>query len=106
MMHFCGPGRLVLGGPGGVGVWDCGADAWLTEPAPVPGALLVVTPDGLRAVVRRGDSEIAVVNLDGGGTARTFDWGVGLVDAAAVAPDGLTAAVAGPGGRIALFDLD
>ena len=63
------------------------------------------TPDGrtgLAAVSR----QVLLIDLSSGRVCERFNWDVGTVEAVAVAPDGMTAAVAGWAGGVALFDLD
>jgi hypothetical protein len=90
----------------GVSVYDAVGGGFRSRDVPVPVELAAVTPDGRRGLGRVGDSGVGVFDLATGAEVRRFDWQVGLLDAVAVAPDGLTAAVAGARGDVALFDLD
>ena len=45
-------------------------------------------------------------SVSDGRQVNAFDWKVGPVTAVAVAPDGLTAAVAGKSGQIVVWDID
>lgn len=64
-----------------------------------------VTPNGRTGIAATG-REVLLIDLPSGLTRERFNWDVGTVEAVAVAPDGLTAAVAGWAGGIAIFDLD
>lgn len=64
-----------------------------------------VTPDG-RTGIATSARQVILIDLSSGLTKQRFDWDVGTVSAVVVASDGLTAAVAGWSGGIALFDLD
>jgi hypothetical protein len=66
---------------------------------------LAVTPDGRTGIAATG-REVLLIDLPSGLTRERFNWDVGTVEAVTVAPDGLTAAVAGWAGGIAIFDLD
>lgn len=66
---------------------------------------LAVTPDGRTGIACTG-REVLLIDLPSGLTRERFNWDVGTVEAVAVAPDGMTAAVAGWAGGIAIFDLD
>lgn len=64
-----------------------------------------VTPDG-RTGIAAHNREVFLLDLPSGSVRERYNWDVGTVEAVAVAPDGLTAAVAGWAGGIAIFDLD
>ena len=66
---------------------------------------LVITPNGRTGIAASG-REVLLIDLPSGHTRERFNWDVGTVEAVAVAPDGMTAAVAGWAGGIAIFDLD
>jgi WD40 repeat protein len=67
----------------------------------VPRAL---TPDGRTGVATR-QREVILLDVPSGLVRERFNWDVGTVEAVAIAPDGLTAAVVGWSGGIAIFDL-
>jgi WD40 repeat protein len=64
------------------------------------------TPDGRRILTTCTDKLVRVWDATTGQLVVSYDWNVGVTNAIAVAPDGLTAAVSGQGGRVVLFDLD
>jgi hypothetical protein len=64
-----------------------------------------VTPNG-RTGIATDYRHVLLIDLPSGLIRERFDWEVGMVEAVAVAPDGMTAAVAGWAGGIAIFDLD
>ncbi len=74
----------------------------LSKPKPLPTA---VTPDG-RTGIAAHNREVLLIDLSSGLVRERFNWDVGTVEAIAVAPDGMTVAVAGWAGGIAIFDLD
>lgn len=66
---------------------------------------LAVTPNG-RTGIATDYRQVLLIDLPSGLIRERFNWEVGMVEAVAIAPDGLTAAVAGWAGGIAIFDLD
>jgi WD40 repeat protein len=66
---------------------------------------VAVTPDG-RTGIAISQREVLLLDIPTGLVRERFNWDVGTVEAVAIAPDGLTAAVAGWAGGIAVFDLD
>jgi WD40 repeat protein len=64
----------------------------------LPGGELLLTA-GLDGTARIWDVET-------GAERRTFDWGIGKIRVAAVAPDGLTCAAGGDRGQIVVWDVD
>lgn len=64
------------------------------------------TPDGRRLLTTCTDKLVRVWDASAGQLVTSYDWNVGATTAIAVAPDGLTAAVAGQKGQVVLFDLD
>ena len=66
--------------------------------------LLALAPVG--EVCLSGDGGAGVTLWRGGKPAGRFDFGVGKVRAAAVAPDGLTAAIGGTSRAVAVVDLE
>jgi WD40 repeat protein len=64
------------------------------------------TPDGRRVLTTCTDKLVRVWDAATGRLVVSYDWNVGVTNAIAVAPDGLTAAVSGQSGRVVLFDLD
>jgi WD40 repeat protein len=64
------------------------------------------TPDGHRVLTTCTDKLVRVWDATTGQLVTSYDWNVGVTNAIAVAPDGLTAAVSGQSGRVVLFDLD
>ena len=72
-----------------------------------------VTPDGRTGITTRcrevnytSRYEVLLIDLITGLVRERYDWDVGMTGPIAVAPDGLTVAVAGMSGGIAIFDLD
>lgn len=64
------------------------------------------TPDGRRMLTTCTDKLVRLWDASTGQLVTSYDWNVGVTNAIAVAPDGLTAAVSGQSGRVVLFDLD
>lgn len=64
------------------------------------------TPDGRRVLTTSTDKLVRVWDVTTGQLVTSYDWNVGVTNAIAVAPDGLTAAVSGQSGRVVLFDLE
>jgi WD40 repeat protein len=64
------------------------------------------TPDGRRMLTTCTDKLVRVWDAATCQLVTSYDWNVGVTNAIAVAPDGLTAAVSGQSGRVVLFDLD
>lgn len=64
------------------------------------------TPDGRRLLSTCHDGLLRIWDVDSGQLMTSFDWGIGPTTAVAVSPDGLTAAIAGQKGQIAVFDLE
>ena len=67
---------------------------------------LAFTPDGRRLLVAAGTPRVTALDPRTAAEAGAFDFGVDKAFAVAVAPDGLTSAVGGVGGRVVVFDLD
>jgi WD40 repeat protein len=63
------------------------------------------TPDGRRVLSTCHDGLLRIWDTATGQLVTSYDWGIGQTTAVAVSPDGLTAAVAGQKGQIAVFDL-
>lgn len=63
------------------------------------------TPDGHRILTTSYDNLVRIWDAISGELLTSYDFGIGGTNAVAVAPDGLTAAVAGQSGRVMLFDL-
>ena len=64
------------------------------------------TPDGRRVLTTSTDKLVRIWDAASGHLLTSYDFGVGGTTAVAVAPNGLTAAVAGQRGKVVLFDLD
>ncbi|MCU0704367.1 MAG: WD40 repeat domain-containing protein [Fimbriiglobus sp.] len=64
------------------------------------------TPDGRRLLSTCHDGLVRIWDTANGLHVTSYDWGIGQTTAVAVSPDGLTAALAGQKGQIAMFDLD
>jgi len=64
------------------------------------------TPDGGRILSACHDGSLRIWDVATGQLVTSYDWGIGQTTAVVVSPDGLTAAVAGQKGQIAVFDLD
>lgn len=67
---------------------------------------IAFTPDGRRVLTTCTDKLVRVWDASTGQLVVSYDWNVGVTNAVAVAPDGLTAAVSGQSGRVVLFDLE
>jgi hypothetical protein len=65
---------------------------------------IAFTPDGRSILVGGAPARLEVYDLAGGGPRLAYDFGRGAVYAVAVAPDGLTAAVAADSG-LTVLDL-
>jgi WD40 repeat protein len=65
----------------------------------------VITPDGHTGIAT-SRREVLLIDLSSGLPKVRYNWDVGTVETVAVAPDGLTVAVVGWSGSIAIFDLD
>ncbi|CAN0281254.1 unnamed protein product, partial [Phaeothamnion confervicola] len=102
-------GRFAVPAPG---------KAALVCPSDGTGSTLVLTghtghvsavafhPQRPRLLSAGADGTVRVWDTASGAEAGAFDWRVGPLTAVAVAPDGLSAAVAGRGGHIVTWDLD
>lgn len=76
----------------------------LTHPKQVNA--VAFTPNGRRVLTTCTDKLVRVWDMTTGQLVTSYDWNVGVTNAIAVAPDGLTAAVSGQSGRVVLFDLE
>lgn len=65
---------------------------------------VAVTPDG-RTGIATGGRQVLLIDLPSGLVRERYDWEVGTVETVVVAPDGMTVAVAGWSGGVAIFDL-
>jgi len=77
----------------------------LTLAHPKQANAVAFTPDGGRVLSTCDDGLLRIWDVATGQLITSYDWGIGQTTAVAVAPDGLTAAVAGKRGQIAIFDL-
>ena len=106
----CSPDGSVIavGAGGGVDLLDAGGKN--VGRGEVPGLATVTdlafTPDGRRLLVAAGTPRVTALDPRAAAEVGAFDFGVDKAFAVAVAPDGLTAAVGGMGGRVVVFDLD
>ena len=66
---------------------------------------MAVSPDG-RALATAAGNVAQFWDTTDGRPLRTWDWGVGPLQAIAVAPNGLTAAAGGDRGRVVVWDVD
>ena len=66
---------------------------------------IAAPPDGRAVIVGGRPAGVEVYDPETGGLAVRYDFGLGGVNAVAVAPDGLTFAVAGDDG-LAVYDWD
>lgn len=76
----------------------------LTHPKQVNA--VAFTPDGRRILTTCTDKLVRVWDATTGQLVVSYDWNVGVTNAIAAAPDGLTAAVSGQNGKVVLFDLE
>jgi WD40 repeat protein len=98
--------------------YDRDVDLWrLDDPAAPPVTLaggrgnrsvraVAFTPDGRALLSVASDGVARVWDAATGVERRALDWGVGSLQSAVVAPDGLTAAAGGGDGSIVVWDLD
>lgn len=63
-------------------------------------------PDGRALVSAGADGIVRVWDASACREARSFDWGIGKVCAAAVSPDGLLCAAGGENGKVVVWDVD
>lgn len=82
------------------------SDPGLTLAHPKQVNAVAFTPDGRRVLTTCSDKLVRVWSTATGQLVTSYDWNVGVTNAVAVAPDGLTAAVSGQNGRVVLFDLE
>jgi len=64
------------------------------------------TPNGRRILSTCTDQLLRIWDTATGQLLTSYGWVIGQIAAVAVSPDGLTAAVGGQKGQVALFDLD
>ncbi len=64
------------------------------------------TPDGRKLITAAHDGSVHVWNSVSGEMVAAYAWSIGKLTALAVAPDGLTALVAGDKGQMVAWDLD
>lgn len=106
----CSPDGAVIAVGSGGGVELLDAAGKRTGRGEIPGTATVTdlafAPDGRQLLVAAGTPRLTVLDPRTGATTRAFDFGVDKAFAVAIAPDGLTAAVGGMGGRVVTFDLD
>ena len=77
-----------------------------TQPQPDPGIPpFAVFPCGRKVLVRGEKSRVELRDLSTGEVLTVWKWGMRRVQALAVAGDGLTAAAAGGGGEVVMWDL-
>lgn len=67
---------------------------------------LAFTPDERLLAIARTDGPVEFWDFRESRRIRSYSWNIGRLSAIAIAPDGLTCAVAGEQGRIVIFDLD
>jgi WD40 repeat protein len=78
---------------------------WVTLAHPKQANAVAFTPDGRQILSTCHDGLLRIWDTARGQLVTSYDWGIGQTTAVVVSPDGLTAAVAGQKGQIALFDL-
>ena len=101
--------RLVALGGTVLSVWDPSAPATPVLWVPDAGARLRcadVSPDGRWVAAGGADGVVRVWGMGNPEPAASFAWDVGEIRGVAFAPDGLTCAAAGTGGRVVLWDFE
>jgi eukaryotic-like serine/threonine-protein kinase len=98
---------LVTGVDGRLAVWDIvrGVRIREFEGNSMRGTVLVVTPDGRRAISRSGESDLAVWDVEQGRQINTIPAYPGYGNAVAISPDGRLAAVSDLN-NLRLWDLE
>ena len=89
-------------------VWEVGDPTGRPIPrADSKGLLsLAFTPDGQRLIAAPDDGPVRVIDPALRKVVAEFAWNIGELFSVAVAPDGLTAAVGGDGGRVVVWDVE
>lgn len=101
--------RLVVGFGHGAAVWRVGH--WAEPPVRIAGHGALVRavgflPGGGTALTAAMDGTVRLWDATTGAEVRSFDWGIGKVQAAAVSPDGTMCAAGGDDGHLVVWDVD
>ena len=110
-LHFSPDGRwLALCGKTAVDLYD--ADTGRIAPGgpiPIRGRShindLTFSPDG-RQLLTANSKVIHLLDVESRKLLEEWNWGIGRVNCIKVAPDGQTAAAAGSGRKVVVWDLD
>jgi WD40 repeat protein len=101
--------RLAVAFGHGAAVWD--TTAWDRKPVRVAGHGNLVRavgflPGGGTVLTAAMDGTVRLWDTATGTETRSFDWGIGKIQAAAVSPDGTLCAAGGDDGHIVVWDVD
>jgi WD40 repeat protein len=101
--------RLVVAFGFGAAVWRVGE--WETKPVRIAGHGNLVRavgflPGGATVLTAAMDGTVRLWDSSTGAETRSFDWGIGKVQAAAVSPDGTMCAAGGDDGHLVVWDVD
>jgi WD40 repeat protein len=110
VLAFVADGRSLFSAlPGEVKHWDLatGLELPVRVRPPAGENPLAFSPDG-RLLLTNPEEEgtLHLYETASGRLLAAFDWGMGLVQTAVFAPDGMTAAAAGPDGRVVVWDVE
>lgn len=90
----------------GLVVWNVRTQTILTESPTKYLTAVAFTPDGRHLLVGGHDNAVQLWDAATWQPPKMYDWRAGWIDALAVAPDGLTAAVACWNGEVVIWDLE
>lgn len=101
--------RLAVAFGHGAAVWR--ADDWTAPAVRIAGHGNLVRaigflPGGGQVLTAAMDGTVRLWDSNTGAEMRSFDWGIGKVQAAAVSPDGALCAAGGDDGHLVVWDVD